>query len=182
VEAPYLSFQNLAGQVQQIDGGFYIREDGDYAVLDHGDQYGSAYLPQGMGKTNSAIVKLENPDGRNNWIGRVGIMVRKDISQPGQSTGYLVLGASPNNGFSLEWDSNGAGRINKRTVLDGYTDWPCWLKLERQGTQFTGYSSKDGAHWTKIGDADVSGADGRLDIGVFAHRNSARFLDFRIIP
>jgi len=183
VGAPYLSFQNLAGQVQQIDGGFYIQEAGDYAVLDHGDQYGSAYLSQGLGETNSAIVKLENPDGRNSWLGRVGIMVRKDISKPGQSTGYLVLGASPNNGFSLEWDSNGDGRIDKRTVLDGYTDWPCWIKLERQGTQFTGYSSKDGTNWTKIGEVDMPGADdGRLDIGVFAHRSSARFLDFKVIP
>ena len=145
VTAPYVAFQNLDGQVQQVDGGFYIRENGDYAVLDHGDQYGSAYLPHGLGDSDSAIVKLENPDGRTNWVGRAGIMVRKDISKPGQSPGYLVLGASPANGFALEWDSDGDGRIDKRTVLDGYTNWPCWLKLQRQGSKFTGYSSKDGA-------------------------------------
>jgi hypothetical protein len=181
VSAPYLSFQNLRGQVQQIDGGFYIRADGDYAVLDHGDQYGAAYLPQGLGETNSAIVKLENADGVSSWIGRTGIIVRKDISKPAQSPGYLVLGASPSNGSSLEWDSNGDGRIDKRTVLDGYTDWPCWLKLQRQGTRFIGYSSKDGSNWSKIGEADVPGADGPLDIGVFAHRSSARFLDFKVV-
>ena len=52
-----------------------------HAVLDHGDQYGSAYLPQGLGETNSAIVRLENADSLVNWIGRVGLMVRKDITQ-----------------------------------------------------------------------------------------------------
>jgi hypothetical protein len=181
VTAPYVAFQNLEGQVQQAGGGFYIRENGDFAVLDHGDQYGSAYLPHGLEDSGSAIVKLENPDGRTNWVGRAGIMVRKDISKPGQSTGYLVLGASPANGFALEWDSDGDGRIDKRTVLDGYTDWPCWLKLQRQGSQFTGYSSKDGTNWSKIGEADVPGAAGPLDVGVFAHRSSARFMDFKVV-
>jgi hypothetical protein len=181
VTAPYLAFQNLEGQVQQIEGGFYIREAGDYAVLDHGDQYGAAYLPHGLGATDSAIVKLENADSRTNWVGRAGIMVRKDISKPGQSPGYLVLGASPANGFSLEWDSDGDGRIDKRTELDGYTNWPCWLKLQRQGARFTGYSSKDGKTWTKIGEAEVPGSDGPLDIGVFAHRSSARFMDFQVV-
>ncbi len=181
VTAPYVGFQNLAGQVQQVEGGFYIRENGDYAVLDHGDQYGSAYLPHGLGDSDSAIVKLENPDRRTNWVGRAGIMVRQDISKPGQSPGYLVFGASPANGYSLEWDSDGDGRIDKRTVLDGYTNWPCWLKLERQGSKFTGYSSKDGANWSKIGEAEVPGASGPLDVGVFAHRSSARFMDFKVV-
>jgi hypothetical protein len=181
VSAPYVAFQNLEGQVQQVDGGFYIRENGDYAVLDHGDQYGSAYLPHALGGNDWAIVKLENPDVRTSWLGRAGIMVRKDISKPGQSPGYLVLGASPANGFALEWDSDGDGRIDKRTVLDGYTNWPCWLKLQRQGSKFTGYSSKDGTNWSKIGEADVVGADGPLDIGVFAHRSSARFMDFKVV-
>ncbi len=181
VTAPYVGFQNLEGQVQQVEGGFYIRENGDYAVLDHGDQYGSAYLPHGLGDSGLATVKLENPDRRTNWVGRAGIMVRRDISKPGQSPGYLVFGASPANGFALEWDSDGDGRIDKRTVLDGYTNWPCWLKLERQGSKFTGYSSKDGTSWSKIGEAEVPGADGPLDVGVFAHRSSARFMDFKVV-
>jgi len=181
VSAPYLSFQNLQGQVEQVDGGFYIREAGDFAVLDHGDQYGSAYLPQALGVGDSAIVKLENADYRSNWVGRAGIMVRKDIAKPGQSTGYLVLGASPANGFSMEWDSDGDGRIDKRSELDGYTNWPCWLKLERQGGKFIGYSSKDGTNWVKVGEAEVAGADGPLDVGLFAHRSSARFTDFKVV-
>jgi hypothetical protein len=181
VSAPYRSFQNLQGQVQQIEGGFYVKEAGTYAVLDHGDQYGTAYLPQGLGETNSAIVRLENADSLVNWIGRVGLMVRKDITKPGQSPGYLAFGVSPGNGPSLEWDSNGDGVIDKRTELDGYSNWPGWLKLERQGTRFTGYTSKDGSNWSKIGEADVPGAEGALDVGVFAHRSSARFLDFKVV-
>lgn len=183
VSEAYRTFQNIRqGILQQIEGGFYIRQGGAHAVLDHGDEYGSIYLPQGFGESSTAIVKLENADSLVNWIGRAGLMVRKDISKPGQSPGYLVLGASPANGSSLEWDSDSNGVVDKRTELDGYSDWPCWLKLERKGSHFTGYSSRDGATWSKIGEADVLGADGALDIGVFAHRSSARFLGFKVIP
>jgi hypothetical protein len=83
VSPPYLSFQNLQGQVEQVDGGFYIRAAGNFAVLDHGDQYGCAYLPQSLGATDSAVVKLENADFRSNWVGRTGIMVRKEIAKAG---------------------------------------------------------------------------------------------------
>ena len=120
VTAPYVGFQNLEGQVQQVEGGFYIRENGDYAVLDHGDQYGSAYLPHGLGESDSAIVKLENPDGRTNWVGRAGIMVRQDISKPGQSPGYLVLGASPANGYC-------AGVGFRRRWPHRQADGPGWI-------------------------------------------------------
>ena len=181
VGAPYVAFQNLQGDVQQLEGGFYIRAAGDYNVLDYGDQYGSAYLPHTLAENGTVIVKLENPDMRSNWTGRAGIIVRRDIAKPGQSTGYLVLGVSPSNGASLEWDSNGDGRIDKRTELDGYSNWPCWLKLQRERDRFTGYSSKDGSTWSKVGEAQVPGAEGALDAGVFAHRSSARFLDFRVV-
>jgi hypothetical protein len=36
-----------------------------------------AYLPHELDVNDSAIVKLENPDGRTNWVGRAGIMVRQ---------------------------------------------------------------------------------------------------------
>jgi hypothetical protein len=58
---------------------------------------------------------------------------------------------------------------------------PRRLKLQRQGTRFTEFSSRDGSNWSKIGEADVPGADDSLDIGVFAHRSSARFLDFKVV-
>jgi hypothetical protein len=82
----------------------------------------------------------------------------------------------------MEWDSDGDGRIDKHTEFDGYTLWPHWLKLERQGSKFVGYQSADGVSWTKVGEAEVPGADARLDAGMFAHLSSARFGDFKIGP
>ncbi len=70
--------------------------------------------------------------------------------------------------------------MDRRTLLDGYTVWPHWLKLERQGTRFVGFQSADGKTWNRVGAAEATGADERLDAGLFAHRSSARFEEFRI--
>ena len=95
VSAPYLSFQNLQGQVQQVDGGFYIREQGDFAVLDHGDQYGSAYLPQGLGATDTAIVRLENADFRSQLGGPRGHHGAQGHCQAGAIAGLPGAGRFP---------------------------------------------------------------------------------------
>jgi hypothetical protein len=107
-------------------------------------------------------------------------MVRNDMAKAGQSAGYLILGASPTSGYTMEWDSNGDGRIDKHTELDGYTYWPHWLKLERRGNSFTGYYSTDGVNWIKVGEAEVPGGNEHLDAGLFAHLSSARFEGFKV--
>jgi alpha-galactosidase len=121
------------------------------------------------------VVKQDNPDLRRSWGGRAGIIVRNDISKPGQSAGFLVLGASPSNGYSLEWDSDGDGRIDQHTEFDGYTSWPHWLKLERHGAHFSGYASADGRQWTKVGEAELRSAGAAMDAGIFTHQSSGLF-------
>ncbi len=180
VSAPYKTFRNTEAQLQQLDGGFYIRAAGDAAVLDRADQYGAIYLEDALPENGSIVVRLENPDNRAGWGGRTGIMVRNDISKAGQSAGYLILGSSSANGPSLEWDSDGDGRMDKHTLLDGYTVWPHWLKLERHGARFVGFQSADGKTWNRVGEAETTGADARLDAGLFVHRSSARFERFHI--
>jgi hypothetical protein len=178
--APYREFHNVEATLEQSGDGFYIRAQTDASQLVQFDRYGAMYLPKGLPSNGTVVVRLENPDLRSSWPGRVGIMVRNDIAKPGESNGYLILAASPSNGYCMEWDSNGAGRLNKHTEFDGYTYWPGWLKLERHGSHFTGYSSRDNVNWTKVGEVEISGADERLDVGLFAHGSSARFDHFTI--
>jgi hypothetical protein len=180
VSPPYREFHNTKATLQEFDGGFYIQAGGSYDVLDFADEYGAIYREHALARNGVAIAKLENPDMRTHWGGRTGIMVRNDIAQPGKSPGYVVLGCSPANGPSLEWDSDGDGRIDKHTVLDGYTHWPHWLKLERRGATFIGYYSSDGANWTKVGEVEVPGSADLQDVGVFAHRSSARFAELKL--
>ncbi len=178
--APFRGFHNVSADLRQMGKAFYIRAAGDYTVMEYGDQYGAIYQPQALSDNGSVVVRIDNPDLRSNWLGRAGIMVRRDIAQPDRAAGYVILSSSPANGSYLEWDDAGNGRLNRHTELDGYSIWPHWLKLERRGHQFTGYESSDGIDWREIGQAEVPSATGPLDAGMFASRSSAAFDVFRI--
>jgi hypothetical protein len=204
VSAPYRAVQGLgkiggksAARMQQLpNGAFYVRAAGDYFTFDYEDEYAAIYLEKPLPLNGTVVAKLENPDMDKGFYGQVGLMVRNDISKVGQSSaGYVVLHASPEEGYALEWDSDGDGRIDKHTEFEGYTYWPHWLKLERQGNKFTGYYSADAANWIKVGEAEVPGAEERLDAGMFAHGsigsrywpwgvagpgNGARFSEFKV--
>jgi hypothetical protein len=184
VSAPYLTFQNTTAEVQQFDGGgFYIRDSGDdpsVCCIDRADTYAAIYQKGVLPLNGTVVTRLENADLRSSWAGLTGIMVRNDISKAGQSGGYVVLGASPASGYIMLWDSNGDGRMDNQTELDGYTYWPGWLKMERRGSHFTGYYSKDGSNWTKVGEVEIPSANERLDAGLFARLSSARFDGFNI--
>jgi hypothetical protein len=178
--APFRTFQNVPSELRQTGDSFYIRAGGDYSVLQYGDQYGAIFQPRALSADASIIVRLDNPDLRSNWVGRAGIIVRSDITQPDRAPGYVILSSSPAAGSYLEWDADGNGRLDKHTEIAGYSVWPHWLRLERRGGHFTGYEGSDGVHWTKIGEAEVPGAAGALDAGIFAFRSSASFENFRI--
>ncbi|MGH9342989.1 MAG: glycosyl hydrolase family 28-related protein [Terriglobia bacterium] len=180
VTAPYREFRNVPGKVLQFGNTIYIRARGDHPVMQYGDQYAAAYVKHGLSRNGVIITKLSNPDLRSSWLGRVGIMVRNDMSSPGQSAGYVVLDSSPSNGSYLEWDAGGNGTLDRHTEFAGHTIWPHWLKLERHGAHFVGYCSTDGQSWKKIGEASVPGANGMEDVGVFAFRDSAEFENLKI--
>ena len=44
---------------------------------------------------------------------------------------------------------------------------PRWLRLTRAGDVITGYDSTDGAHWTEIGTARLTGLPRTVQIGLF---------------
>jgi hypothetical protein len=76
VEPPYQLFQNTQAEALQLDDGFYLRALGDYPLLQFGDQYAAIYRPRALAAHGSAVVKIENPNLRTNWVGRTGLMVR----------------------------------------------------------------------------------------------------------
>jgi regulation of enolase protein 1 (concanavalin A-like superfamily) len=45
---------------------------------------------------------------------------------------------------------------------------PRWLRLTRSGDTVTGYDSADGAHWTRIGTATLTGLPSTVQAGLFA--------------
>ncbi len=180
VKSPYGTFANTKAEFYQVDDHFYIKA-GREDYRDRLDEYGTIYLKDGIKENSVATVKVSNPDKLTGWEGRVGIVVRNDITKTETSPGYIILAISPSNGWSLQWDSDGDGQLDKYTEFDGYSEWPNWLKLEKKGNTFTGYYSTDGFDWNKVGTIELSGANIDQDIGLFASRSSAKFGDFTIL-
>ena len=181
ITTPFHTFSNVKMECRQAGGSFYIRAAGDLPVMQYDDQYGAIYEAHALPNEGSVVVRLDNPDLRTSWQGRAGIMVRGDIDKAGSEGPYLILASSPAAGSYMEWATDNSGRLRAHTEFDGYTIWPHWLKLERHGADFTGYSSTDGAHWTEIGHTQLPAAVSPLDAGMFAFRSSARFSDFNIL-
>jgi hypothetical protein len=180
VNAPFKTFQNVTSAFDQSNNSFYIHADGDSTVMHYGDQYGSIYLNKGLPPNSTVVVKVDNPDLRSNWPGISGIIVRDKIDQPGKPSAYVILGSSPAAGTYLEWAAHDSGVLNQHTEAEGFTIWPHWLKLQRQGTRFIASSSTDNVHWTQVGQCDVPNATGALDVGMFAFRSSGRFTEFAV--
>ena len=182
VGAPYSTFSNVKADMSRLGGGFYIESAGEF-LLERADQYGSIYLKQGLPDNSVVTVKLDKVDRSGPAYGnRAGIMVRNDITSPGKSPGYVVLAASlfESNGWDMEWDANGDGRIDQHTEFAGYTLWPHWLKLERRGNRYTGYYSLNGSDWKRITEVEAPGASTAQDVGMFVSYGSARFQDIKI--
>jgi hypothetical protein len=92
-------------------------------------------------------------------------MVRNDITQPNTSPGYLALVATPGNGYLLDWDSDGDGKLDSQDST-GTAVYPSWLKLVRNGTTYSGYYSTDDVTWNLVGTIDVPTAAATQDVGL----------------
>ena len=146
--------------------------------MDITDHYGVIYLKDGVRKDFTAIVKVNNPNELVGWPGKAGIMVRNDITKSPSSPGYIILAVECWNGWSIQWDSDGDGRLDNHTKFEGYSEWPNWLKLEKKGAIFTGYYSINGLDWNKIAVVKPSKANLTQDIGMFACRGRVEFENF----
>ena len=180
INSPFKTFYDVTATFDQFNNSFYIRAGGDATVMHYGDQYASIYLGQRLPPNATVIVKVDNPDLRSNWPGLSGIMIRNHIDQPGKPGPYVLLGSSPAAGTYLDWAGEDSGVVNHRVEAEGFTIWPRWLKLQRQGARFIASSSIDNVHWTGVGQCDVPDAEETLDVGMFAFRSSARFTGFAV--
>jgi len=187
VTLPYSTFTDTKAHFYQFNNNhFYIRAatDMDEHIANpiEGDfvDYCTIYLKGGIKEDSVVTVKVGNPDRHTGFEGRTGIVVRNDITKTKSSQGYIILASSPSNGWSLQWDSDGNSRLDEHTELDGYSEWPNWLKLEKKGITFTGYYSTDGSSWKEVGTIELPSANSIQDVGMFVSFSSAEFEDFSI--
>jgi hypothetical protein len=177
---PCQTFANVDAAFRSGAGRFYVRAGGRNR-MDFNDDYGVIFRKGALAAEGSITVKLEQVDpGSGLRRARMGLMVRNDVTRPGAATGYVIMAASICNGWAMEWDANEDGKLEGHTEFAGYTQYPSWLRLEKQGCTFTGAYSLDGTTWSQVGSITLPSAAPVQDVGVFASRGMACFAEWRI--
>jgi Alpha galactosidase A/Alpha galactosidase C-terminal beta sandwich domain/NPCBM-associated, NEW3 domain of alpha-galactosidase len=163
VQAPYKTFASTTAEFSQSGTQLGIRAQGA-DLWDSTNEYGAIYLPGAEHDGSTTTVKINSQAATDVWA-KAGIMVRNDITNANASAGFLALVATPGNGYLLDWDSNGDGRLDSQDSVVTAT-YPSWLKLVRNGTTYSGYYSTDDTTWHLVGTVTVSSAAAAQDVGV----------------
>ncbi len=92
---------------------------------------------------------------------KAGVII-KASTKPGSP--YAAIMVTPDYGVRFQYDFTGdvAGLAGSVSVGS-----PRWVRLTRSGDTITGYDSADGAHWSKVGSARLTGLAATAEAGVF---------------
>ena len=82
---------------------------------------------------------------------KAGVMIRETLSANSRNAFMMV---TPSSGRFLQVRSTAGGTTTRSSGVSGTA--PVWLRLVRQGSQFTSYLSADGTSWTTTGSATIN--------------------------
>src|SRR5260370_2719614 len=87
----------------------------------------------------------------------------KQNSRPGSAYAAMVVTGSNGVRMQYNYTRDAAGLPGNVSAAH-----PRWLRLTRSGDTVTGYDSADGAHWTRVGTAHLTGLPATVQVGMFA--------------
>jgi hypothetical protein len=131
------------------------------------DQFHFVYMSlSGDGTLTARVTSQGNTDP---WA-KAGVMIRETTAAGAK---FALAAVTPGNGHVVQW----------RDTTDGGANWPgsseggsipYYIRLTRQGTSFTGYSSPDGVAWNTLGTVAITMTASTLaGFAVTAHNNAA---------
>jgi PKD repeat protein len=183
VPPPWQTFTNASPAStfdQPAPGAFTVSAAGS-DLWQATDQYGVVYLKDATPANFEAVVKVASFTGTH-VASKAGIMIRNDVTQPAQATGYMVLNRKGDGEAELLHDAGGNGQVNNAdepvaTGCGKVTTAALWLKVRKIGTTFRSFCSRDGIGWTPIGGAiPIATAEPAQDIGLFVTSHQANTL------
>jgi len=168
--ARYSTFNNGS------DDPFFGMEDGSLVIEGTGsvyedtDEYSTIYLDDGLPSEGTAVVKVSSVD-QVNESSTGGLVVRNDLTNPGESAGYALMSVNEDRG-ELKTDTDSDGQIALGEIQGFESGLPKWLRFERDGTTFVASHSSDGSDWTEIATFELTEATEPLDVGVITTANT----------
>ena len=137
----------VAGSTSYNGGTYSITSSGG-AISDKSDQF---HFVGSRTVGDSTIIARMNSQSNTGPNAEAGVMVRASTAP---SALFVDLVQTPTGAVQLQWRDGSSGGTT-RMVAGGTYSNPVWLKLERSGNQFTGYASRDGVNYTKVGGVKV---------------------------
>lgn len=110
------------------------------------DQLNFVYQP--VNGNVELVVQVSSMERLNGWA-KAGIMIRESLSPDAKHVDMML---TSENGATLQYRAETTGSTADQTAD---ASAPRWLKLSRNGNNFTGSISTDGKRWTKIGTVNV---------------------------
>nr|WP_157554699.1 NEW3 domain-containing protein [Herbidospora sakaeratensis] len=147
-----------------------------YAILIAGagspDEYGVVYRDGAAGPSAVVTARVTHLDATDPRA-EAGVVLRDDLS--GCSPGHAAMVATPGDGVVFRWDADGDGRLDTAGSVPDIGA-PVWVRLVRLGDQVSGYYSRSGTTWIKVGPtADLTGVAHRQDAGLMAASRAGWF-------
>ena len=97
------------------------------------------------GTSYELIAKVEYLENTNQWA-KAGLMARDSLNADAAN---VFLCVTPSNGIRLQRRTTDGAATTDAFVTEPAA--PVWLKLVRNGADFTGFYSADGQNWTPVG-------------------------------
>jgi regulation of enolase protein 1 (concanavalin A-like superfamily) len=164
--------------------GSLLYQDGSYRLSGAGGDIWSTadsfeFGHRSVSGDASLIVHVAEQTDTNAWA-KAGLMFRHDESRGSR---HVSLFVTPANGVAFQYRSDTGG--SSTHVAGPRLSAPSWLRLDRIGDTFEGYSSADGKSWEPIGSTTVPLAETALvGLAVTSHNDgtlsTAEFTDFDI--
>jgi uncharacterized repeat protein (TIGR03806 family) len=153
------------GDAGFLNGEFNLIASGS-DIWDTNDAFHYAYTPlTGDGEISARVVSMQFTDP---WA-KAGVMFRESLA-PGSRHALMTVTAG--GGSAFQWRPI-AGNTSRNT--DGPTiSIPFWVKLAREGDNFTGYVSNNGTNWQRVDSITIPMEKAiHMGLALSAHNNSA---------
>jgi regulation of enolase protein 1 (concanavalin A-like superfamily) len=131
-----------------VSSGIWTIEGSGANISGSSDEFHFAY--QQIAGDVDIRVRVASFEDVHDWS-KTGVMIRETLGGDARNAFMMV---TPQRGRFLQFRATQGGTTTRPTGVSGAA--PVWLRLVRQGSQFTGYFSADGASWTTAGTATIN--------------------------
>jgi outer membrane protein assembly factor BamB/regulation of enolase protein 1 (concanavalin A-like superfamily) len=133
----------MAGSASYANNTFTV-QGGGADIWGSTDQFN--YVNQPLTGDVSLVARVTSQSPTDPWA-KSGIMIKQSTTA---GSPYAMVAVTPGNGVVFTYG------FNYVSASASYSFPNAWIRLDRTGNVFTGYTSADGLNWTKIGQAAIT--------------------------